>query len=130
MKTSTILKKAKSVLIEKGWTKGELARNKYRHKVDPTSPSAVKFCAYGAIHNVLGAPDADYPNDGVSKVEEVARYLKMVLPEQPRSVEFDPSWFCRPTLDDYNDSDETTLKDMIVLFNQAIKLAKQDEKAV
>lgn len=54
MKTSTLLRKSLKVLKEEGWTKGPLARNKYRHAVLPTNLNATKFCALGSLCKVTG----------------------------------------------------------------------------
>lgn len=119
MKVSTVLRKSRTLLVEQGWTKGELARNKYRHKVDPTSPSAVKFCAQGAIHNVLGVSDDWRPSEGSKQVSAAMDCLMLAA----------PAGFGWPyTVDDYNDADETTLEDIKDWFVRAIVLAKQDSK--
>lgn len=51
--TKQVLTRARK-LIEKGWTRKALARNKYRHEVQVDSPSACKFCAIGAVARVTG----------------------------------------------------------------------------
>lgn len=122
MKPSTVLRKARKVLQTRGWTKGELARNKYRHKVDPTSPSAVKFCAYGAIYNVLGIKDINkYSKTAeTEQILEVAQFLSQSI-----SI---PAGYWWLSLDDYNDDDQTTAKNIDLLFERAIKLATSKGK--
>lgn len=126
MKDSTILKKARKLIADKGHCKGELARNKYRHKVDPTSLSAVRFCAFGAIYNVLGIPDDPgvtcWNNEGMRRVNDVSRWLKDEIP-YIEGLSF-------VTVDDYNDLDETTPKDVDNWFARAIKRAKNTESYV
>lgn len=117
MKASTVLKKARTLIKESGWTKGENARNKYRHKVAPTSPSAVKFCAYGAIHNVLGVKDT-YNNSRTHEVLDVGRYLSLTVPANR------DTWFS--SVDEYNDRDATTFEDVDRWFKNAIKLAQSE----
>lgn len=116
MKTSTVLKKARSVLVQKGWCQESLAKNRYRHDVDPTNPNAVKFCAYGAIHHVLGLKDNQFFTNEVAVKAE--RYLKDALPT-------DVLWYSSVTL--YNDRSSTTIQDVDSWFKRAIKLAKKDE---
>ena len=48
MKPSTVLKKARK-LIERGWTKDALARDKNGGAHDYDYPTAVSWCAIGAI---------------------------------------------------------------------------------
>lgn len=114
MKSSEVLKKARALLLEKGWCKGELARNKYRHKVDPTSPNATRFCSFGAIHNILGIKDTHLLMD--SRVRHVSTYLSDSLPENYYSLLV------------FNDNSTTSIKDIDALFTRAIKLAKKSEK--
>lgn len=107
MKASTILIKARKLLNSTGHTKGVLARNKYRHKVDPTSPSAVKFCAYGALRKVL-----DLKNGERNIQDElVTKYLYRTVPNYTWGVAR------------YNDADSTTPEDVENWFNRAIGLA-------
>lgn len=120
-KTSTVLKNARDLMITSGWTKGALARNKYRHAVDPSSPSAVKFCAYGALNHVLGLRGDD--PDSKEHIAALNR-LETVLKEQKDSGS--PGFY--NWLDSYNDAKTTTLKDIESLFNLAIREAKREEK--
>lgn len=119
MKASTVLSKARTLIATSGHTKGELARNKYRHKVDPTSHSAVKFCAFGAIQNVLGVPDKGRATDGTREVERVSWYLGQAIPSDNG---ISRNWWC---VDDYNDLKTVTLKDVDKWFSRAIKIAKK-----
>lgn len=121
MKASTVLSKARKLIATTGHTKGELARNKYRHAVDPTSPSAIKFCAYGAIQHVMGVKDSPTMNPELKKVTEVSRFLGSTIP-----VGFGSGWW---SVDEYNDRDEVTTKDIDNWFRRAITVAKRSEKA-
>lgn len=114
MKASTILKKARKLIKETGHTKGELARNKYRHKVDPTSPSAVRFCAYGALHQVMGINDFNAWNPNRHLIEDVSKYLMDTIPNG--------TWWS--SIDVYNDKETTTPEDVDKWYTRAIKLAK------
>lgn len=117
MKASTVLRKARKLIATSGHTKGELARNKYRHAVDPTSPSAVKFCAYGAIQNVLGVPKKNN-NAEFKQVQDISSYLAKAIPTTNGSQ---PWW----TVDHYNDLKNLTPKDVDRWFGRAIVLAKK-----
>lgn len=48
MKTSTVLKRAKNLLITKGWTRRYEARDAHSHAVPYDSPRAARFCIIGA----------------------------------------------------------------------------------
>lgn len=91
MKTSTVLRKSLKVLEEKGWTKGPLARNKYRHEVKPNNPSAVRFCSLGAVAHVLGLNgervfENDDLNDAIHALNEATPYWSIVgLNEDPNT---------------------------------------------
>ncbi len=108
MKTSTLLKKSLNLLEENGWTKGPLARNKYRHEVKANSHSAVKFCSLGAICNVLGIDgDSVYGNNDLdnatSALNEATTYWSIV---------------------GLNELEDTKFKDVQKVFKKAIKNAK------
>lgn len=45
-----MLKEARRLLLEYGWTDGRFARNRYGHEVAWYSRNAVKFCAVGAVN--------------------------------------------------------------------------------
>lgn len=120
MKASTVLRKARKLIATTGHTKGELARNKYRHRVDPTNPNAVKFCAFGAIQNVLDIPDKHSPcnSDDHTKIQNISGYLAQAIP-----VGYGYSrWW---SVDDYNDLKELTPSDVDKWFGRAIKIAKK-----
>ena len=53
----TILKKAKQVLMEKGWTQGNLARDCHGREVPTNDGSAARFCMIGAVYFAAGADD-------------------------------------------------------------------------
>ena len=120
MKASAVLKKARKVLKEKGWCKGALARNKYRHQVDPTSGSAVKFCAFGALHHVMNIPNNKTGWEDYDKITEISAYLRLAIPHNSNV------WSCW-TIDSYNDHPNITAEDIDRWFADAIKLAKHSE---
>lgn len=117
MKSSEILTKARRLLKKTGHTKGTMARNKYRHQVDPTSPSAVKFCAYGLVYNVLGLKRHSLLDDEASKaVGKVLDYLHNTVP-----VGIQQTW---SSVIRYNDDRATTPNDVDQWLFKAIQLAQ------
>ena len=121
MKTSTVLKKALKVLEGDGsrpaWTKGTMARNKYRHEIRVTNPNAVKFCAYGAVGRVLN----ENANDAISnEFRSAESYLRSEVP-----IDSNFSYWGR-SVDGFNDQDNTSFEDVRALFKRAIKAAKHD----
>lgn len=114
MKVSTILSKSLKLMETSGWTQGVFARNQYRHEVRATSPSAVKFCAYGAICNVVGVNPNDIGvNEGeVPVLKQSCDYLRKVI-----NFEY---------IDDFND-EAKKFEDVRRAFKKAIKLAKADQ---
>lgn len=116
MKASAILRNARSVLANNGWCQGALARNKYRHEVDPTSKSAAKFCAFGAVHAAAGVKaDASWDNE----FDQACGFLRDALPDE---------YAYWRSVDSFNDKKTTKKDDVLDLFDRAIKLAKKDEK--
>lgn len=54
-----ILTKARELIADpERWATGELARDAGGHKVPPDSPSACRWCAYGALQNFADDRDA------------------------------------------------------------------------
>lgn len=93
----------------KRWTKGASARNKYRHRVSPTSPSAVKWCLEGAVNR----SSAGAPSVASRRAFWVRRYLIEATPVRP--------WLCGIAW--FNDDPETTHADVLALIDRAIDLA-------
>lgn len=119
MKTSTVLKRSLDVLNENGWTQGGYARNKWRHQVLPTSPSAVKFCAYGAVCRVTG-----YDGKNLFLEPPMFSSATRFLTDAVRDVTGN-HWM---SLDDFNDDPQTKREDVVRVFKRAIRLAK-DQRA-
>lgn len=103
--------------IEKGWCRGELARDKKWAKVDITSPEACTWCAEGAI-----ALECMRERSAVWN-----KYCDAVcLALRP----FIPDIFKNRGLFRYNDSTTTTKEDILALFDKAINQLEQDQKDV
>jgi hypothetical protein len=110
-----ILKKARS-LLSKGWTQKHAARNKYGHRVDYLSPTATKFCAFGALDRAFlnslkpsGATSTDYNAKDISDIAlQEEAYVRTA---------------CRSYID-FNDrqpSGPIGKKNVVDLFSSAIK---------
>ena len=84
--------------IEKGWTQGAGARDKYECHVSAKDPDARSWCALGAL-------DAVNP-DGYIRLLEIWAYLNSLV---------DTS-----CVDEFNDYEDTTQKDVLDLYDRAI----------
>lgn len=84
-------------VIKKGWTKGAYARSRSGHEVASNEPGAEKFCMLGALHHVGAGPRSHHV---ISKI---------VGENYARSI---PS---------FNDGDQTTLGDVVDVFDKAIE---------
>lgn len=85
--TSEILERAAALIEPPGaWAKDVYARDEDYRIVNATSPTACRFCALGAILNVMGL---DYPYDGRASfdgdpvVVEPIRRLEEIVGEWP-----------------------------------------------
>lgn len=122
MKASSILKKARKLIAEKGHCKGEFAKNKYRHKVEPTNKNAVAYCALGALECVLEIP-RKYDSKTTTRrteVQVVSEYLGRVIPEGSKCGR---SWW---SVNTYNDYSHITPQDIDDWFGRAIVLAEKE----
>jgi len=104
--TREVLVKARE-LVEKGWTKGAMARNKYRHRVQFDSLCAVKFCAIGAISRSA----KDRPSDQEKLDISARKAIRKINELDSISV--------------FNDSDDTTKADVLAAFDKAIAYASE-----
>jgi len=101
--TVAILKKAKLLLTEKGFTKGWFAKDADGHDIADISPYAVCFCSYGAINRAacdLGLRDSYAGDIATSALEKVV----------PTGV---PEW---------NDASDRTLEEVLAAFDAAITI--------
>ena len=110
MKPSELLIKAKAVIADpKHWTKGWYAHNAEGQDVGPAEPDAVCWCSLGALHAV--AHEENTYNTRLT----AAGYLDKVSAEC--------GYTSTHSFND-NSSHETVMK----AWDEAIKLAKEDEK--
>ena len=107
MKPSELLRIARAKIAEPGtWIQNTLARNILDMKVDPPTPSAVKFCLVGAVYQTEGTDVRGETNCLV--------YLEQALPDGWYDLEF------------YNDSH--THQQVLDVYDRAIALAEQVEQ--
>ena len=118
----TILKKAKQVLAEKGWTQGSLAHDCHGRLVDYSDRTAVQFCMLGALY---------YASD-VDKVRARARtaFFYPALNHASRcltkAVRAETDNSCGdPTI--FNDMPRRTKEDCLKVYDTAIALAEEEE---
>lgn len=97
----TILKKALSLLNQKGWTKNYEAVDKDGNEVDPRSREAVSFCAQGAV--VGATPCQRYQ-------QELIDTLEANLTESSNAYD----------LPDFNDNRNRRKRDIIRLYERTI----------
>jgi hypothetical protein len=96
--TYSILKKAREKIADpKRWAQGQFATDKDGGFVDPQSPHACRWCAYGAIMAVAGV--------GTTTLAMAA--LNSQVPRRRHVVVF-------------NDSARTAHADILALFDRAI----------
>lgn len=116
-KVSSQLKKARA-LINKGWCKAAF-------KLD-LGEGEYNYCTVGAIYQVIDynwdssfIPPASYKDNVLYKTS--LKYLEEAL-ELLR-----PKYFKGSGLEKYNDHRKTTKRDILDLYDVAIKLAQKDE---
>lgn len=117
MKTSEILTQARSLIETKGHVKGVYARDVDGRQVLGHNPTAVCFCAIGAIKAIT------VPNLKTIPEEEHFAFslLRQNVPE-----DFPPKHDVIPA---YNDAPYTTKADVLAWFDRAIEKAKKGETA-
>lgn len=98
-----VLREARRLIAEVGWTQGTFARNAGGADVSPRSPQATCFCAAGAIIRANDGCDMGFSSPGISAVEHV----------------IDERW-----IDAWNDREERTRDEVLAAFDRAIQLAE------
>lgn len=115
MKTSKILKKAKKIISNPvNWTKYRLAKTEDFVSVEPMSEDAFCFCSIGAVEKALDGED--YSPEYVNALN----CLNLVVKQKNKKN-------C-DTVSSFNDKSSTTHDDIMKLFDDAIDLAKGQEK--
>ena len=119
----TILKKAKQVLAEKGWTQGAFAHDGRGRLVDYSDRTAVQFCMLGALY---------YASD-VDNVRARSRTAFFFYPAfyhasrcLTKAVRAATDNSCGdPTI--FNDMPRRTKADCLKVYDTAIALAEEEE---
>lgn len=104
MKASKILIKAQKY-VKKGWTKHVSARDKQGNHIHARSKKAVRWCAVGSVWTATSAPYST----------PAFKFLKEAIVASGSRARTVASW---------NDAKFRTKKQVLVLFNKAIELAK------
>jgi hypothetical protein len=106
--------------IEQGWGQGAMAYAADGRVVTANSPSACRFCAAGAIANVLRVQATD-------EIEQIAAG-RAALTLLSQSVEL-PAYLVSPSpteaVIDFNDDVAAGRHDVLEAFDRAIELAKE-----
>lgn len=106
--TIEILKRARSLLEEKGWTQEVEARDSLGRKVNPTSDSAVCFCTIGAIRR------AAFELTGSAQIDAYGAPPTAVI----RQVTAGPIVGC-------NDDPVTDVGHILMMFDFAVLIAEE-----
>lgn len=105
MTPSEILIAAKAKIENpENWIKKEFAKDKNNNIVTPIDPAACKFCMLGAIGSITG-----YADD-TKVVDQLVLSIARCYGNSKISV--------------FNDAKKTTHQDVMIVFNDAINLAK------
>lgn len=105
-KVSAKLKKARA-LVNKGWCKG---------KLQTQTDTGYSYCAIGALLEVTKT-DKDLDTFYVSAKKYLGKAFNLI----------DHPYFTGHTIEGYNDHPKTTKRDILDLYDVAIKLAQKDE---
>ncbi len=113
LKPSTVLIRAKQVLLDNKWTTNTYAKKANGHTVcDVMDPAATCFCAVGAVFKAVNLSSLDRTSEPANATEAI-NYLIT-------EVSYDISMF--------NDEVGTTKKDILKAFDSAIVLALKDKR--
>jgi len=114
-KVSSQLKKARA-LINKGWCKGALRVDNHK--------GSYNYCSIGALLEVTKIEGFHW-GANTPRVEDIYWPAKQYLYTALELIQ--PSHFEGATLEGYNDHRKTTKRDILDLYDVAIKLAQKDE---
>lgn len=104
-----ILKTARQLLAEKGWTQFSYARDANSNMCDPTSPNAACYCSLGALQAAARVPEHECRTP---ELEEALTLLYSGLPSHESVVHF-------------NDSVLRKREEVLELFSKAIAKAEE-----
>lgn len=109
-----LLKAARALLAKKGvWTKHHYALNAKGEGVNEHSKTACQFCSIGGLNHVAGKRQNKVAFDN----RITARHLLgQAVPQKVKNE-------IRSVIG-FNDAGDTTVKDVLAMYDKAIKLAK------
>ena len=109
-RTKDILVKARSLIgNEECWVKGSLAEDHHGEEMYPTNPYACRWCLEGAIIKAADLDGYEVKDNIPTPLEITVRVL-----HGTGFIGF---------LDDFNDAEDTTHKDVLDLLDKAIEAA-------
>ncbi len=118
IKPSTVLKKAKRVLLDNKFGKGAYARKANGHTAcDVMDRAATCFCAMGALYKAAGLTFEDNTEVAPDNVEKAENLLEDAATKYTGVDVYHISL--------YNDRKPTTKKNMLDVFDIAIAIAKK-----
>jgi hypothetical protein len=120
MKPSEILKKARDLIINKGWTQGEYARDGGKVPVSYDSKWAESFCALGSLYSVI-----DEAQGGIGTIHFLAPFQPLCSPHS--SIHYLQTVIGHDfTIVHWNDMPGRTKEQVIDAFDEAIELAESE----
>ena len=114
-----ILREARRLLAEKGWTKNSYACDVRGNAVYTGSGEAVKFCMLGAIAKVHLTSEPE--NGRLVPIDELPPY-NAALSLLSRVVHDETGLW----IPDFNDAPERTKEECLAVYDKAIELAAQE----
>lgn len=112
MTALAILKEARTLIDEKGWTQRASARDPYGNNVGATNRHAVCFCSLGALHRA--AVELHGPSADMAEIKHAIDRLQRSLPQGFTAVSL------------WNDRSERTKAEVLAVFDKAIASAEKE----
>lgn len=100
-------------LLRKGWTKGCYAEDEEGNTVTIGSPKACRFCAIGATIRAAAGSESNFIEELDQFAPLLTRALRRLRPNDARIPYYG--------IADFNDDPDTTLEDVIAVFEEARK---------
>lgn len=101
-----VLRRARDLLLTKGWTQGAFARNKYGRSITALSRDAVCYCAYGAIDRASRRGKGDLAEASCDLLRRAARF--------------------RSSTSKWNDRRGRTKREVLRAFAKAIRIGERE----
>lgn len=116
--TLTVLKEARRLLVDVGWTQGSYKRYDVCVTENGSTCEPIAYCAIGAVSTAAGL----VPYSDSFKNQDAIVFLKNAMPPSARSKNDSGGSIIK-----YNDRKGRSKKRIIQLFDDAIKLAEEQE---